>query len=113
VIKDILYEKAEQRLLEKELDPKKSTRLAEWTGAEHSGSFRNDTETLYVNEKGDYFIVYEGGMKPGMESWFGGSYTRALSAHEAFAWCEETGNSDAIRDHLPFFMMSVSGQDRG
>ncbi len=57
--------------------------------------------------------MYEGGMKaafhdlPGVESWFGGSYTRALRAEEALEWCEETGNYDAVRDHLPFFMLSI------
>ena len=111
MIKDILYEKVEQRLVEKELDPKKSTRIAEWRAAEHTGSFRSDTETLYVNDKGEYFIVYEGGMNaafhdlPGVESWFGGSYTRSLQADEALAWCEETGNYDVVREHLPFFML--------
>lgn len=119
MIKDILYEKAEQRLIEKEFDPNKSTRLAEWSGADHAGSFRGDRETLYMSEKGDYFIVYEGGMNasfhalPGVESWFGGSYTRTLSAEEAFAWCEETGSFDAIHDHVPFFMRSLAGQDKG
>ena len=113
MMKDVLYEKVEQRLVEKELDPKKSTRLAEWTAADHSGSLMNDTETLYVNDKGEYFLVYEGGMNaayhqlPGVESWFGGSYTKSLQADEALAWCEETGNYDAVRDHLPFFMLSL------
>ncbi|HPI92966.1 MAG TPA: hypothetical protein PLT09_04215 [Deltaproteobacteria bacterium] len=113
MMKDILYEKVEQRLIEKELDPKKSTMLAQWTCADHQGSFRNDTETLYMSGKGEYFIVYEGGLNagfhelPGVESWFGGSYTRSLPVEDAFVWCEETGNYDAILEHVPFFLMSM------
>ena len=118
MMKDILFEKIEQRLVEKELDPKKSTWLAEWKASDHTGSFRNDTETLYVNDKGEYFMVCEGGMKasfhdlPGVESWFGGTHTRPLQIGEALAWCEETGNYEAIRDHLPFFMLSAGRKQK-
>ncbi len=114
MIKDILYEKTLQRLLEKELNPDKSVRLASWCSAEYSGSLRNDTETLFVNEQGSYYIIYEGGLLsgfhdlPGVESWFGGTYIRTLSMEEAYAWCEETGNADAIDAHLPFYMISIS-----
>jgi hypothetical protein len=114
MIKDILYEKAEQRLIEKELNPDKSTRLGQWNSADHMGSIRNDSETLYINENGEYFIIYEGGLSsrfhelPGVEAWFGGSYIRTITIEDAHAWCEETGNSDIIREHLPFFMISMS-----
>ncbi|HPE45985.1 MAG TPA: hypothetical protein PK380_08980 [Deltaproteobacteria bacterium] len=117
-MKDLLYEKIEQRLVAKELDPKKSTRLAEWRASEHTGSFRGDSETLYVHVSGEYFLVYEGGMNaafhdlPGVESWFGGSHTRPLQIEEALAWCEETGNYDAVRDHLPFFMLSMKRPEK-
>jgi hypothetical protein len=114
MIKDILYEKAEQRLMEKELNPDKSTRLAQWNSADHNHSLRNDSETLYINENGEYFIIYEGGLSsgfhelPGVEAWFGGSYIRIMTREYAYAWCEETGNTDTIINHLPFFMMSMS-----
>jgi hypothetical protein len=114
MIKDILYEKAEQRLIAKELDPDKSTRLAQWNSADHNGCLRDDSETLYVNENGEYYIIYEGGLSsrfhelPDVETWFGGSYIRTITIEDAYAWCEETGNTDTIRDHLPFFMISVS-----
>jgi hypothetical protein len=114
MIKDILYEKAEQRLIEKELNPDKSTKLAQWNSADHMGSLRNDTETLYINENGEYFIVYEGGLcagfhdLPDVETWFGGSYIRTITIEDAYAWCEETGNSDIIDEHVPFFMISIS-----
>jgi hypothetical protein len=116
MMKDILYEKVEQRLIEKELGLDKSARLAEWCAADHAGSLRNDTETLFLNEKGEYIIVYEGGMGagfhglPGVETWFGGSYVRTLSLEDAYTWCEETGNFDAIRDHLPFYLISMAGK---
>jgi len=115
-MKDFLYERAGQRLLEKELKPDGSTRLAQWCSADHAGSLRNDTETLFVNDRDEYFIVYEGGLGagfhqlPGVESWFGGSYIRTLTIEEAYAWCEETGNTDTMNDHLPFVMLSVSRQ---
>ena len=114
MIKDILYEKAEQILIEKELCPDKSTKLAQWNSADHNHSLRNDSETLYINENGEYFIIYEGGLNsafhelPDVQTWFGGSYIRTISIEDAYAWCEETGNTDTIRDHLPFFMISVS-----
>ncbi len=111
MLKDILYEKVEQRLVEKELDPAKSKKLAEWTSAEKPMSLRNDSETLYISEQGAYYIVYEGGLNsgfhnlPGVETWSGGSYIRIISLEEAYSWCEETGNYDAIKDHFPFFLI--------
>jgi hypothetical protein len=114
MIKDILYEKAEQRLMEKELNPDKSTRLAQWNSADHNHSLRNDSETLYINENGEYFIIYEGGLSsgfhelPGVEAWFGGSYIRIITIEDAYAWCEETGYSDIIKEHLPLFMIYIS-----
>lgn len=114
MIKDILYEKAEQRLIEKELNPDKSTKLGQWNSADHNHSMRNDSEALYINENGEYFIIYEGGLSsgfhelPGVETWFGGSYTRTITIEDAYAWCEETGNEDTLSDHLPFFMIFVS-----
>ncbi len=119
MLKDILYEKVEQRLVEKKLNPDKSRRLAEWTSADHSGSLRNDSETLYLNEQGEYYLVYEGGLTagfhdlPGVESWFGGRYVRTISVEEAYAWCLETGNSDVVQDHFPFFLISVSDTGNG
>ena len=114
MIKDILYEKAEQRLMEKELNPDKATKLAQWNSADYMGSMRNDSETLFINENGEYFIIYEGGLNsgfhelPGVEAWFGGSYIRSITIEDAYSWCEETGNSDIINEHLPFFMISIS-----
>jgi hypothetical protein len=113
MIKDILYEKALQRLIEKELNPDKSTKLSQWNSEDHMGSMRNDSETLYINENGEYFIVYEGGLSsgfhelPGVEAWFGGSYIRTITIEDAYAWCEETLNIDTIRNHLPFFKISI------
>jgi hypothetical protein len=111
VMKDILYEKIEQRLLAKELDPEKSILLGDWSASDHQASLRCETEMLFVSAQGRYFIVYEGGMKapyhdlPGVESWFGGSYTRAVTVEEAIEWCEETGNLDILREHLPFVVI--------
>jgi hypothetical protein len=118
MIKDILYEKTEQRLMEKELDPNKSVKLAQWAEADHTSGFRNDSETLYVSEKGEYYIVYEGGLNagfhslPGVESWFGGTYIRTISIEDAYNWCEETLNQDAIREHFPFFMISLTNKEK-
>jgi hypothetical protein len=75
---------------------------------------RNDSETLYINENGEYFIIYEGGLNsgfhelPGVETWFGGSYTRTITIEDAYVWSEETGNEDIIKEHVPFFMISIS-----
>jgi len=119
LLKDILYEKAEQRLVEKELSIDKSTRLGEWSSSDHNGSLRNNSETLYANDLGDYFIIYEGGLDagfhnlPGVESWFGGTYTRQVSIEDAFAWCEETGNHDVIKSHFPFVMIATSRRGVG
>lgn len=112
-MKEILYEKTEQSLLEKEYDPRKAAMLAQWSAADHSGSLRTDTETLYVAENGDYFIVYEGGLGsgfhtlPGVAAWFGGTYTRPVSEVDACAWCRETGNCDALSSHAPFCALSL------
>jgi len=112
-LKEILYEKTEQSLLEKECDPRKATMLAQWSAADHSGSLRNDTETLYVAKNGEYFIVYEGGLGsgfhtlPGVATWFGGTYTRTISPADAHAWCQETGNYDALSSHAPFCAFSL------
>lgn len=111
MLKDILYEKTQQRLLAKELETNKATVLATWCPMEHSGSLMRDTETLCRSPRGDYFIVYEGGLHAsfhnldGVESWFGGTYIRTVTPEEAIAWCEETGNTDTIKSHLPFAMM--------
>jgi hypothetical protein len=112
-MKEILYEKVEQSLVEKEYNPRKAQKIAEWDSTDHTGSLRNDVETLYVTEDGDYFIIYDGGLYsrfhelPGITTWFGGSYTRTVTKEEAYVWCQETGNYDAINEHLPFSMMSV------
>jgi hypothetical protein len=119
MMKDILYEKVLQSTVEKEYDPGKATRLAEWSSADHSGSLRNDIETLYVTADGGYFILYEGGLYsrfhelPEIATWFGGTYTRPVSVEDALAWCQETGNYDAITDHFPFFLLSVRNADSG
>jgi hypothetical protein len=101
-MKEILYEKIEQRLIEKEHDPQKARKIAQWNSADHTGSLMNDVETLYVTEEGNYFILYDGGLNsrfhelPGVTTWFGGTYTQPVTAEEARTWCQETGNYDAI-----------------
>lgn len=113
MLKDILYEKIEQRLLAKELDTDKAVVLGRWCASEQPTSLRCDTETLYLSPRGDYFIVYEGGLNasfhslPGVESWFGGSHIRTVSLEEALEWCEETGNDEALKTHAPFAMLVV------
>lgn len=100
-MKEILYEKTVQSLVEKEFNPEKSRKLAEWNRADHAGSLMNDSETLFQAEDGSYFIVYEGGLRsrfhelPDVSLWFGGSYTRPVTETEAYEWCLETGNYEA------------------
>jgi hypothetical protein len=112
-MKEILYEKTVQGLVEKECRPDRSQKIAEWSSADHSGTLMNDAETLYRTDDGSYFILYEGGLYsrfhelPDVSIWFGGSYTRPVTVEEAYEWCLETGNYDAIRDHVPFFMLSL------
>jgi hypothetical protein len=113
-MKEILYEKVEQSLVEKEYDPHKARKLADWNSSDHSSSLINDTETLYMTDDGDYFIFYEGGLHsrfhelPGVTTWFGGTYIRPVTVEDALAWCQETGNYDAIKKHFPFFILSIS-----
>ncbi|HDP26504.1 MAG TPA: hypothetical protein ENN34_13860 [Deltaproteobacteria bacterium] len=111
-MKELLYEKVEQALVEKAFDPAKSTKIGDWSANELSGGFRTDTETLYVSASGDYFLLYEGGMLSrfheleGVESWFGGSYIRPMTVSEAVSWCEETGNHEAMDRHFPWYRMN-------
>jgi hypothetical protein len=101
-MKEILYEKTVQVLVGNEYDPEKSQKIAEWNSTDHSGSLMNDAETLYRTEDGSYFILYEGGLHsrfhelPDVSIWFGGSYTRPVTEEEAYEWCLETGNYDAV-----------------
>jgi hypothetical protein len=112
-MKEILYKKIEQSFTEREYDPQKARKIAEWNSADHTGSLRNDMETLYVNDDGNYFIVYDGGLSsrfhelPNVRTWFGGSFTRLVSEDDAYDWCLETGNYDAISEHRPLFLMSL------
>jgi len=101
-MKEILYEKTLQSLVEREFDPEKSRKIAEWNSADHAGSLMTDSETLFQAEDGTYFIIYEGGLHsrfhelPDVSIWFGGSYTRSVTEHEAYEWCLETANYEAI-----------------
>ena len=112
-MKEFIYEKVEQSLVEKEHDPQKSRKLAEWNNRDHSGSLINDTEILYITEDGHYFIFYEGGLQsrfhelPGLATWFGGTYIWPVSVEDAFTWCQETDNYDVIQEHFPFFMLLI------
>jgi hypothetical protein len=112
-MKEILYEKTVQVLVEKEYNPERSQKIAEWNNADHTGSLMNDMEALYLTEEGSYFILYEGGLHsrfhelPDVSIWFGGSYTCLVTVDEAYEWCLETANYDAIREHLPFYMLSL------
>jgi len=102
-MKEILYEKTVQCLVEKEYNPEKSQKIAEWNRADHTGSLMNDSETLYLAEDGSYFILYEGGLHsrfhelPDVTIWFGGSFTRKATVKEAYEWCLETGNCEAAQ----------------
>ncbi|HNU74974.1 MAG: hypothetical protein BWZ01_02103 [Deltaproteobacteria bacterium ADurb.BinA179] len=93
---------------EHEYDPRTSEMLATWRPGEESSVFRHESETLYKTAKGNYFILFEGGLLsrsrslPGTEIWYGGSSIHPLNAREAFSWCQETGNFETIDAHFFF-----------
>ena len=96
---------------EKEYDPAGSEKLGEWSPSELSGGFRFETETLYRTGKGNYFILRQGGLFSrehafqGGETWYGGSSMRPVTEEEAYAWCCETGNYEAVDRH--FFLLKI------
>jgi hypothetical protein len=100
-----------QDINEKEYNIESSEKLAEWSTADYSGFFRHEAETLYKTEKGNYFILYEGGLLSqyhqleGLDSWYGGTHIRPVSRAEAVVWCEETGNFEAIQKY--FFLYTL------
>lgn len=93
---------------EKEYTPQDSEELARWNPAELSGGFWRETEVLYKTQKGNYFILFQGGLfsrchgEPGALP--GG--IKPVTEQEAFAWCQETGNYDVIDRH--FFLLKIS-----
>jgi hypothetical protein len=95
-----------QNINEKEYNIESSEKVAEWSAADYSGSFRHEAETLYKTENGHYFIFYEGGLfsqyhqLEGLDSWYGGTHIRPVTRDEAVAWCEETGNDEAIQKYF-------------
>ena len=97
---------------EKEYDPEVSQQLAQWSLAEHAGGFRHEVETLYMTEKGNYFIRYEGGIFSRTNKcsspfgWYGGTNIQPVSPQEALAWCEETGNYETMEKYFPEYNKS-------
>ncbi len=86
-------------------DPERSEKLADWSPGDYGG-LRHEAETLYRSEDGGYFLLYEGGLfsrfheLAGVEHWYGGTHIRPVIREEAIAWCEETGNYEAIEKHF-------------
>ena len=89
-----------------EYDPEVSDKLADWRPGEAPGGFLHEVETLYRTDKGNYFILLEGGLYsrfhpfPGSEIWYGGSNIQPVSRDEAYGWCEETGNYEALEEQF-------------
>ncbi len=96
---------------EKEYDPQDSEELARWNPAELSGGFWRETEILYKTQKGNYFVLLQGGIfsrchaDPASGFLPGTSRIRPLSEEEAFAWCQETGNYEVIDRHFLLLKM--------
>jgi hypothetical protein len=92
---------------DKEYDPQDSEKLAEWS----AGGFRDESEALYRTGEGSFFILAQGGFLSRFQSsrgegiWFGCSSIRPVTQAEALAWCEETGNYEAIDRHFFFTRM--------
>jgi len=86
----------------KKYDPQSCELLAQWNPAELRGGFRHESEILYKTEDGEFFVLYEGGLLSRfhalsqVENWYGGVVVQPVSRNEALAWCEETGNYEAI-----------------
>lgn len=96
---------------ENEYNPQQSIKVGDWNPAELSGGFCNGTETLYKNGNGNYFILIQGGLfsrnytSPDSEVWYGGTSIRPVTEQQAFAWCQETGNYEAIDKY--FFLLKI------
>lgn len=96
---------------EKEYSPQDSEELARWNPAELSGGFWREVEVLYRTQKGNYFILFQGGLfsrfqaDPGSGFITGSGRIMPLTEQEAFSWCQETGNYEVIDRH--FFLLKV------
>lgn len=96
---------------EQEYTPQDSEELAQWSPTELTGGFWQEKEILYKTQKGNYFILFQGGLfsrfraNPNADTWFGGSSIKPVTEQEAFAWCQETGNYDVIDRH--FFLLKI------
>jgi hypothetical protein len=96
---------------EKEYDPQSSEELARWNPAELSGGFWREIEILYKTQKGNYFILFQGGLFSRFHADLnsnalpGSPLIKPITEQEAFAWCQETGNYDAIDRH--FFLLKI------
>jgi hypothetical protein len=103
-VKSAMYMK-ESSFDEKEYSPQSSQKLAEWS----PGGFRDEAETLYRTGKGNFFILAQFGMisrqrRPrGEGSWYGGTEIRPVTAEEALAWCQETGNYEIVDQYFPWY----------
>jgi hypothetical protein len=94
---------------EKEYSPGESRMLAEWS----PGGLRDESETLYVTAKGNFFILSRLGMIARIQrmqekdGWLTGTVLRPVTPDEACAWCEETGNYEVINEHFLFLRRGV------
>jgi hypothetical protein len=85
-----------------EFDPAHSEAIADWSPGDGSRVSFKESEHLYKTEKGNYFVLTDGGLYsrftefPGAEVWFGGVDIQPLTEDEAVEWCESTGNYEVI-----------------
>jgi hypothetical protein len=76
-----------------------------WNGLS-SSDFNNLSETLYITQKGNFFLYGSGGPMTKYAIHVGdnisdGSDIISLTKEEAFEWCEEHSMTEAIEKYFP------------
>ena len=87
-------------------DTDKATEVASWSNGVPYSDFHHVSETLYRTAKGAYFLHGVGGASSsyretcGTNSWSGGARIAPMTEEEAFEWCQERHQQDAIDAHF-------------
>ncbi len=90
----------------KRYDTESAEIIASWSNGYNPGDFNYCDEDLHKTKKGAYFIAGDGGaLSKYAESCENGSCSgegiRVLDEDQAFAWLEQTGNTEALESEFP------------